>query len=153
MNPTLNPFEKLLVGLVEHGIQFMTVGGMACVMNGHVRATEDVDILVKKDPDNIQKLLNFLAHYGEGFGQQLSTKDFTNEEGALRVIEDFPIDIFTIMGGNSFEDLLAYKKTISIQEHDIPFLNAKGLIKLKKNSVREKDKLDVLHLQMLDEKK
>ena len=39
-------FEKLLVGLVNAGVDFATVGGVAVSLNGHVRATEDVDILL-----------------------------------------------------------------------------------------------------------
>jgi hypothetical protein len=40
-----NPYERLLVDLAEAGVQFVTVGGIACAFNGYVRATEDVDIL------------------------------------------------------------------------------------------------------------
>ncbi|MBX7148895.1 hypothetical protein K1X76_07385 [bacterium] len=53
-----------MVGLTKANIDYITVGGMACVMNGHVRATEDVDILVKRDLSNLQKLLSFLSSYG-----------------------------------------------------------------------------------------
>lgn len=145
----LNPFEELLVGLVKAKIQFITVGGMACAMNGYLRNTEDVDILIKKDSQNIKKLLRFLASYGQGFGKELMTADFADEEGAIRVIESFPIDIFVVMDGHHFEDFQKHMKTISIDGASIPYLNHHGLIQLKKDSVREKDKIDVYHLSQI----
>ncbi len=152
MQKTLNPFEELLVGLSKVGIEFITVGGLACALNGYVRATEDVDILIKRTPDNIRKLLQFLAQYGEGYGAELAESDFSDEEGAVRVIEEFPIDIFVVMGGNHYEQLEGYIKKINIENVEVNYLSKEGLIELKKESVREKDKLDVLALSNLAKK-
>lgn len=149
MNETLNPFEELLVGLSQAKIEFITVGGIACVMNGYVRATEDVDILINRTPKNISKLLSFLKNYGEGFGKELNEADFSDEEGAIRVIEKFPIDIFVVMGGRHYQDLIKYVQYIDVSGFDIPFLNADGLILLKSNSVREKDRMDVVQLKSM----
>jgi hypothetical protein len=41
-------FEKLLVLLAEAGVQFIVVGGVAVSMQGYVRLTEDVDLLLGK---------------------------------------------------------------------------------------------------------
>lgn len=153
MNPILNPFEELLVGLVRAEIDFITVGGMACVMNGYVRATEDVDILVKRTPENISKIVHFLSSYGEGFGAELTETDFDDEEGAIRIIEEFPLDIFVVMGGRHYEDLLKHVNFIEVSGSRIPFLNPDGLILLKEGSVREKDRIDVEHLRGLKNQK
>jgi len=147
MEKTLNPFEELLVGLSKAGIEFITVGGLACAFNGYVRATEDVDILVKRDPQNIKKLLSFLSCYGQGFGSELSEADFSDEEGAIRVIEEFPIDIFVVMGGKHYEQLASYIEKTIIEGVEIAYLSKEALIDLKRGSVREKDRLDVLALQ------
>lgn len=149
MKKTLNPFEELLVLLVKEKIQFITVGGIACAFNGYVRATEDVDLLIKKDPANIRKLLNFLAHYGQRFGAELNEIDFSDEEGAVRVIEEFPIDLFVVMSGKHFEDFEKSIQWIDIQGHSIPYLSKEALIELKKDSFREKDRIDVLNLQQI----
>lgn len=146
MKEILNPFEELLVGLTQAQIDFITVGGMACAMNGYLRATEDVDLIVKNTPENIQKLIQFLSCYGQGFGAELKVSDFTDEEGALRLIEEFPIDIFVVMGGRHFEELLPYRDTIAIEGTKVPFLNLDGLILLKTGSVRPKDQIDVAQL-------
>lgn len=152
MKKTLNPFEELLVGLSKAGVEFITVGALACAFNGYLRATEDVDILIKRNPTNIQKLLSFLSHYGQGFGSELNEADFSDEEGAIRVIEEFPIDIFVVMGGNHYEQLECYVEKIFMNGFEVAYLSKEGLIELKKESVREKDKLDVLALKKLPAK-
>jgi hypothetical protein len=41
------PSEKLLVELVRANVNFIVVGGIAVALNGFLRTTEDVDILVE----------------------------------------------------------------------------------------------------------
>lgn len=147
MTPELTLFEKLLVTLARNKVAFMTVGGVACTLNGFVRTTEDVDLLVANTPDNIDRLLSSLSRYGQGFASELTAADFTDEEGAVRVIEDFPIDLFVRMGGRHFEDLLAYRFWIDLDGVPVPYLGAEGLILLKQDSLRDKDKIDVLALR------
>jgi hypothetical protein len=43
--------------LIEHGVDFVVIGGFAVIANRFVRATEDIDFLVPDDPDNDQRLL------------------------------------------------------------------------------------------------
>ena len=152
MNPTLNPFEKLLVDLVQANIEFITVGGIACAFNGYVRTTEDVDIIIKRDLENVRKLIRFLSSYGEGYGAELKEEDFKDEEGAVRIIEEFPIDVFTVMAGKHFEDLERSKNLFEIEGVKIPYLKREALIELKQDSLREKDKMDVIQLKSLTKK-
>ena len=41
------PYEKLLAKLARAEIKFIIVGGVAVALNGFVRTTEDVDILIE----------------------------------------------------------------------------------------------------------
>ena len=50
-------FEKLLVDLARSKVRYVTVGGLACALNGYVRATFDVDILIEPSSENIEMLL------------------------------------------------------------------------------------------------
>lgn len=80
--------------MLENNVVFTVVGGVAVGLNGFVRTTEDLDILVEGSPSNIRKLLNCLLQFGQGFATELRQEDFTDEEGAIRVREDFDLDIF-----------------------------------------------------------
>lgn len=145
--PTL--FEKLLVNLVNAEVRFVTIGGLACAMCGFVRTTEDVDIIVSSDTLNIERLLTVLRGFGKGHAGELSVADFSDEEGAVRVIEDFPLDIFVRVLGHSYDDLLSYRRWHDTCHGRIPYLNCAGLILLKKTSHREKDRIDVSALKRI----
>lgn len=149
MTTELSAFEKLLAGLIRAEVRFITVGGLACAMCGFVRTTEDVDIIVDGNPENIERLLAFLRTWGEGHAAELDLKDFTEEEGAIRVIEDFPLDIFVRMSGNKYNNLITYCKYHNIDTIEIPYLSPEGLILLKEKSWRERDKIDVIALRKI----
>ncbi len=150
MEPT---FEKLLVLLADGGVQFVLVGGIAVTLHGYVRLTEDVDILVEPSPANIGRLLATLAEYGEGYARELSPDDFTDEEGAIRIVEETEmsqIDIFTRMAGRHYDDLATDAENLELAGRTIRFASKSALIRLKETSQREKDQLDVLALRKLE---
>lgn len=150
MEPT---FEKLLVILAEDGVEFVVVGGVAVTLHGYVRLTEAVDILLESSPANIQRFLGSLADYGEGFARELSQEDFTDEEGAIRIVEETElsqIDVFTRMSGLRYLDLRTDASILSLQCHQIPYASKAALIRLKSGSVREKDQFDVAALKQLE---
>lgn len=150
MEPT---FEKLLVILAEAGVQFVIVGGVAVTLHGYVRLTEDVDILIEASAPNIQRFLDSLANYGEGFARELSPDDFTDEEGAIRIVEEAElsqIDIFTRMSGLRYPDLRSDAAILTLRGHSIPYASKAALIRLKSQSVREKDQFDVAALKRLE---
>ncbi len=139
-------FEGLLQLLVSKEIRFIVVDGVACALNGYVRATEGVDILIDGSEDNIKKLLNTLLKWGDGCAIELNVPDFSMSPGAIRIIEDFPLDIFTLFNEKTYHDYLdGSRKT----EQGFLYLDPKNLIETKKNSLREKDKIDILALKKL----
>jgi hypothetical protein len=145
------PYEKLLVSLSRAGVNFMVVGGVAVALNGFVRTTEDVDILIERSTENVERLLAALAFFGQGHARELNLDDFNEAEGAIRVIEEFPLDIFTVMRGLAYRDLLGQSRQTEVQGNKITFLNAEGLIRLKQPSHREKDQIDVAALRRQSE--
>ena len=79
----------------------------------------------------------------------MATEDFPDEEGAVRIIEDFPIDVFVRTNGQTYESLQGNIKYRSAEGTPIPYLDIPGLLLLKADSVREKDRIDVLALSRL----
>jgi hypothetical protein len=142
-------FERLLADLSEAEVDYILVGGLAVAFCGHVRATEDVDILVPVDDENIARLLQVLAGFGEGSATELRPDDFALEEGAIRVIETFPLNIFTQMSGYRYGDLESMTTTRRVDDHTIRHLNIEGLITLKQESLRQKDQMDVTALRRI----
>jgi hypothetical protein len=146
-NQTTSRFEKLLVQLAQSGVDFAVAGGLAVILNGYPRVTVDVDILVNHAPANIQRLLDCLAGWGEGWARELSLTDFVPQEGSLRVMEEFDLDIFTQMRGKSLADFRPRLQFLDASGVQIPYLAPEDLIWLKQDSWRDKDKMDVAALK------
>jgi len=150
---TMEPsFEKLLARLVEADIRFIVVGGLAVTLNGYVRLTEDVDFVIDTAEDNLLSLIRCLHEFGEGFGGQLTPEDFSLEPGAIRVIEateDCQMDIFTLIGGFVFGELIDGAEWASIGDTKFPYASKQQLIEIKSSSRREKDKIDISALKQL----
>ncbi len=136
-------FGNLLVELARAGVDFATVGGVAISLNGFVRATEDVDILVHHSPENLHKLLDCLKNWGEGWARELKIEDFAVEEGSIRVMEDFDLDIFVKMRGKTLDDFRPNLRFFESDGQRIAYLSPADLIFLKEGSWREKDQFDV----------
>ncbi len=146
---SFSPFEELLVDLVRAGVDFAVVGGIAVSLNGFVRATDDLDILVHDAPDNIRRLLASLQAWGEGCARELTVEDFVPREGSIRVMEDFDLDIFTRMRGHSLDDFRPGLRVLETDGARIRYLSPEALIRLKQDSWREKDKIDVVALRKI----
>ncbi len=141
------PYEKLLENLARAEVNFIVVGGVAVALNGFVRTTEDVDILVECSPENVGRLLDALSGFGEGHARELTAADFDDAEGAIRIIEDFPLDVFTVMRGKRYADLIHSIRRTRINDIQVQYLNAEALISIKEKSEREKDQIDVSALR------
>src|SRR6476660_8637710 len=132
-------FEKLLVEIARAGVDFAVVGGVAVSLNGFIRATDDVDLLIDEGRPNVEKLLNCLSHWGEGWARELKPEEFVAQEGSIRVMEDFDLDIFVRMRGHSLAEFRPGLKFLPVRGVMIPYLAPDQLILLKTQSWREKD--------------
>jgi len=77
---------------------------LAVILHGYPRLTVDADILVKNSPANLQKLLEYLKTWGEGWARELTIEDFNVDQGSIRISEEFNLDVFVSMRGKSLDD-------------------------------------------------
>ena len=54
-------FGSVLRILVEHGVEFLVVGGVGAILQGATLSTFDLDIVHSTDPANIARLLAALG--------------------------------------------------------------------------------------------
>jgi hypothetical protein len=52
--------DELLAVLVDGGVEFILVGGAAALIHGAPITTQDVDIVHRRDPANVSRLLAVL---------------------------------------------------------------------------------------------
>lgn len=56
--------DAMLRGLQETGVEFIVVEGMAAVMLAAPVLTEDLDIVHRRTPENVARLLSWLRAHG-----------------------------------------------------------------------------------------
>ncbi len=135
-------FLKLLTRFQEEGVAYVLVGGQAVRLNGFLRATEDVDLLLPADRQNGERLkraMSFLASSAE-----LDAAWFEQTGGEvenIRVADDLIVDLLFAANGETYETIQPFVREITIESTRVRVLNIDGLL-LTKTDYREKDLLD-----------
>jgi hypothetical protein len=71
-------FLDIIQALESASCDYVIVGGYAMAFNGYVRATGDIDILVKPDQDNSKKIITALKNFGAPLSN-ITKNDFEKE--------------------------------------------------------------------------
>jgi len=139
-------YRDMLQILLGNEVYFLVVGAYAMGVYGYPRATGDFDIWVDTSPENSKKVYSSLAKFGAPL-TDISEKTFT-EEGIVFQIGIAPrrIDIITHIDGVRFKDAYESREVIEVEGLHIPFISKNDLIKNKRSTGREKDKLDADYL-------
>ncbi len=151
MNILLDEHKKLLIELLEAGVEFILVGGHAVIFFGHARTTGDMDIWLKPDNQNKEKLILVLEKYdflAEDM-QTLKKADFTKMVAFH--MDDYPkrVDFITWLSGLKFDEAFENKTFLPLENFQVPILHLNDLIVNKLKSGRFKDRADVEALQKL----
>jgi hypothetical protein len=77
-------FKEFLRLLNFHQVEYLLIGGYAVGYYGFVRATGDMDIWVKIDPANANKVVKALKEFGFAV-PELSPELFLKEEQIIRM--------------------------------------------------------------------
>jgi len=57
---TLPDLRALLSAFADHRVEYVVIGGIAVVLHGGLRTTEDLDIVPNPDPANLDRLCQML---------------------------------------------------------------------------------------------
>ena len=57
-------FKDLLSAFHAHGVKYLIVGGYAVSFHAHPRATKDLDLFIKADPENAEATFAAMASFG-----------------------------------------------------------------------------------------
>jgi len=132
----------LLARFKEEGVEYVLVGGQAVRLNGFLRATEDVDVLIKPtrvNGEKVKRALSFLASAAE-----LELDWFEPAAGEpenIRVADDLLVDLLFSANGQTYDSMQPYIREVIIEDVPVRVLNIDGLLRTK-TDYREKDVLD-----------
>ena len=145
--PTLDDLVFLCRELNEAGAKYVVIGGMAIIQSGFARATEDIDLLVGKSEENFQRIRQALLNLPDGAVQELEGGEL-QQYGVVRIADEFVVDLMLSACGIDFDEAEPYVDMVEIQGVQMPFAKPELLWRLKQ-TLREKDKLDLIFLREL----
>jgi len=142
-------FVDLLVALHDANADFVVIGGYAVAFHGHPRATKDIDVLVRADPDNALRVYRALAEFGAPLDSfEVAEADFATYDGILQVgLPPRRIDILNRAAGIGFDEAVAAGDTIELEGRPIPMIGIRALLKNKRAAGRAQDIADVQALE------
>ena len=139
--------ESLLKLLKEHKVAFVIIGATAFPVHGYARATFDIDIFIKPEKSNAERVWQALKKFGYDV-TDISTEDLLRKKILIRqyAVES---DIHPFVKGVNFEDLWKNKVKAKFGDTFVYFASLKDLIKMKKSAGRVKDLEDLKMLQKI----
>jgi hypothetical protein len=137
-----DPLLRLLERFQHEGVRYILVGGHAVRLNGFLRSTEDVDILLPSSIDNgrrVIKALTFLPSANE-LQPEWFAGGGTDPEN-IRVADELLLDLLFAANGQTYESLQPHVRTLTVEGVEIRTLDIEGLLKTK-TTYRDKDLID-----------
>ena len=137
--------------LNAQGARYLGAGGHACILHGHVRTTEDVDILVEDSLENFQRVIAGLSALEDHAAAELTPQDIA-ENIVVKIADEVEVDVSRQAWQVRYADAIATAETVTIEGVCVPFLSLEKLIE-SKATYREQDRADLVRLRDLLELK
>lgn len=142
-------FCDVLVELHDAGAEFCVVGGHAVAFHGHPRATKDLDLLIRADRGNAERVYRGLAAFGaplETF--DVGAADFATYDGVLQIgLPPRRIDIVNRATGITFDEAVAEGARFELLGRHIRVIGRAALLKNKRATGRSQDLADAEALE------
>lgn len=136
-------FSDLLSSLSEAGAQFLIVGGYAVMEYAEPKYTKDLDIWIRADVDNAQRVYRGLASFGAPVGA-LRVADLCEPEIFVQIgVAPVRVDILTTVPGLEFHAAWERRVERTLDGVPVGYLCMEDLITSKIAAGRKQDRQDV----------
>ncbi|HEY9479276.1 MAG TPA: hypothetical protein VIP79_04275 [Gemmatimonadaceae bacterium] len=141
----IDDFADFLRELVAAGAKFLVVGAHALSVHGIPRATGDLDVWIRRDPENASRVMTALTRFGapiEDLG--ITSGDFIRPDIVAQLgVPPYRIDILTSISGVDFESAWADRVEAEIVGVRVPVLGRQSFVLNKRATGRMKDSADL----------
>ncbi|MDI6766872.1 MAG: nucleotidyltransferase [Bacteroidota bacterium] len=156
-------YQEVFESLNKNKVRYLVVGGVAVNLHGIPRMTYDLDLMIALDKENIHKTWVTLNDIGFVPRVPIVENDLLNQTRRLELKEkenmlvisffrgsrEFNVVDFFIDNPIDFDSCYQHMKKIKIDLIDVPLINIRDLIALKKLSNRKQDIDDINSLTSL----
>lgn len=154
-------FRKLLQLLTGCQVEFIIIGGVAAVIHGGSRLTQDLDILYRRTPENLERLVRALAGQSPYLRGAPPGLPFQWSVATLRMGLNFtldtslgPLDLLgEVTGGGSYETLFDDTIEVEVFGFNCRCLDLPALIRTKRAAGRPKDLEAIAELEGIAEER
>jgi hypothetical protein len=141
---------RVVEALNAEGVDYVVVGGVALNIHGLVRATEDLDVFIRPDADNVARLRKALHRvWNDADIEQITAEDLCGDYPAVRYGPPegtLYLDILTRLGeATAFADLESEDKIIAGIR--VRVATPRTLFLMKRDTVRPLDHADAAALR------
>ena len=140
-------FKELLLAFNAHNVEYLIVGAHALAAHGHVRATKDLDLWVRPEKSNAQKVLQAFTAFGAPFSD-LTVEDLSRKDTIFQIgVPPLRIDVITAIDGVEFAE--AWPDRVATVFGGVPafVISRHHLVINKKTASRLQDLADVQRLE------
>ena len=139
-------FDRIVASLNRHHVDFMIIGGFAVVYHGHMRATKNLDLYIRRTEENAKRAVAALEEVG--FGSPTMTPEvFTADNGISLGARPLQIDVMSNLRGIVFDEAWARRETGSFGRETVNYISREDLISNKRAAGRPVDLDDARELE------
>lgn len=140
---------RVIESLNRLSVEYAIFGGVALNIHGIIRATEDLDVFIRPDAENVERLRDALRSvWNDPEIDLIKVEDLCGDYPAVRYGPpdgDLYLDIVTRLGeAFTWKDLVVESKTI--ENVNVRVVNPDTLYRMKKDTVRPLDHADAAAL-------
>lgn len=139
-------FDRIVASLNKHQVEFMIIGGFAVVYHGHMRATKDLDLYIRRTEENAEKTVAALEEVGFG-SPEMTPKVFTADNGISLGARPLQIDIISNLRGIDFNEAWSRREIGSFGRETVNYISREDLIRNKRAAGRPLDLDDARELE------
>jgi hypothetical protein len=144
---TNSDFRDLFAALNAVDAEYLVVGALALAAHGHIRATKDLDVWVRANPENAERVYRALAAFGAPL-EDLTVEDLASPNLIFQIgVAPVRVDILTSIDGVEFDEAWPAKLASEYADQTVPVLSRHHLILNKRASGRLQDLADVEALE------
>jgi hypothetical protein len=140
-------YKDMLQVLLDNDVKFLLVGAYAMGAHGYPRATGDIDIWVEPSAENSARVYRSMIAFGAPL-HEIDESTFATPGVVFQIgVAPRRIDIITTISGVQFDDARRQQQIAEIEDLPVPILSINDLIRNKRATGRDKDRLDADRLE------